>query len=71
MNVSNGVLVTDASFNPYSNPLAFCDVVDSAVQAHYQAQLNSQFMFYLLGGVVIGLLLAWCYYVWRVLPKQS
>lgn len=68
MNLSNWSMV-DLNTTLYDGQLEFCGIVDAAVQAHYQNQLINQFWLFLLAGVVIGVLLAACYYFWVLYPR--
>lgn len=66
--------------DPYNDPLGFCGVIDSAVQAHYQGLLSNYFLWFLIGGLLAGLMigLAWYFHriaylhkKGRVLPKNK
>lgn len=53
-----------AVFNPYSQPLDFCGVVEGAVQSHYQGLLSAYWGLFLLGGFVVGFLCGFIATVW-------
>jgi hypothetical protein len=43
-------------YDPYINPVEFCGVAESLVQAHYQSQLSSFYALFLFGGLIAGLI---------------
>ncbi|MCA1800639.1 MAG: hypothetical protein LC650_05045 [Actinobacteria bacterium] len=51
-------------YDPYSEPMEFCGVVEGVVQQHYQELLYNYWMLFLIGGVLIGLLIGFGVGLW-------
>lgn len=56
--------ITFGAYNPYTQPLEYCGVVEGAVQAHYQGLLSTYWGVFLLGGVVIGFCLSYALFLY-------